>query len=250
MSNRQYGRLKLTILVAVAVTCLALVYLTPIRGGLESWLLQADETFQELGPLGYAAFVGVAAGLTAFGTPRLLFAAIAGALFGWWLGALLAEVSALIACWITFRLGRWLGRGFVEERVGPGQRVVGSLLEKVRTHGVACNILIRSSPVGNFFATNLLMAVSPISLRDLLLGTLIGTLPGTIAFALFGAEARQGVVVWAAIGGALFLGWSLFFWLYLRPRVARHVGPGPVAEKSASGDTPSHSEGVPSSGSP
>ncbi|MFH0945549.1 MAG: VTT domain-containing protein [Planctomycetota bacterium] len=227
MSSAKRGRLKVTILVAVAATCLILVYSTPLRGGVETWFERTDERLRELGPLGGALFIGVAAVLTAFGTPRLLFAAIAGALFGWWIGAFLAETSALLGCWITFRLGRWLGRGYVEQRMGSPERGVGLLLEKARTHGVAANILIRSAPVGNFFATNLLMAISPISTRDLLLGTLIGTLPGTVVFALFGADARAGVGLWAGLGCALFLGWAVLFWLFLRPRVARHLGYGP-----------------------
>ena len=190
----------------LVIAGVAIVYISPVRGllsstgidGLRSWLAGT-------GSWAPAAFLVLTAAGVAIGAPRLLFAAVAGLSFGWLPGSLLALLGTVAGCLVTFGYARTLGRPWLQARRGARLERVNNAF---RDHGILVNLAIRAAPVGNCHVANLLMAVSPISLRDFVLGTLLGTLPETVIYALFASAAAQGTLragLAHAVGGGVLL---------------------------------------------
>lgn len=206
---------RAVIFVLFVGACVGVVALTPLKAyaGPEAvglWRARLDA----LGAWAPAAFFVVNALAVAVGVPRLLFAALAGALFGWIAGAGLSHYAGLTGSWLTFAVGRSLGRdvvsGVVERRMPRARRFLGF----VGRNGLLSNVFIRLAPVGHAFTSSLLMSVSPVSTSDFLLGTFLGSLPHTLVFALFGSAAKGSDWEARIVGGAgaflalaVFVGW-------------------------------------------
>lgn len=214
--------LRGVVLVLFAVAALVVAYASPLKSVVEQWLSARGPDVK--GVASGAMFIGVSALMIAIGIPRLFFAGVAGAMFGVTLGFVFAEVGTMLGCMLTFVGARVLGRDYVSERLGSRPGRVKRLLDAAETHGVVSNLLIRSAPVGNFFVTNLLMAVSRVTVPDFLLGTFIGTIPATLALALVGSGITEGGSVQVIIGGGFVLVWSLVYARYVIPRAKARIG--------------------------
>ncbi len=182
------GLLRPVLFIATVAGCLLLFYLSPLHAMfVPSGIDRLRDELARFGHWSPVMFVVAAALCIGFGAPRLAFAAAGGLLFGWWLGAVLAHVGTMLGCTITFSWSRRLGRGLARRLTGARMQ---RLLGRVERHPVATNVLLRICPVGNSLALNLLFGLSTISLRDFLTGTLVGTLPETVIYALFGSSAH------------------------------------------------------------
>ncbi len=210
-------------LVLFAVAALVVAYTSPLTSIVERWLWSAQGSVTH-GLAGGAIFIGVSALMIAIGIPRLFFAGVAGAMFGVTLGFTVAEIGTMSGCLITFVGARVLRYDYVSSRLGSRPGRVKRLLDAAREHGVVSNLLIRSAPVGNFFVTNLLMAVSRVSISDFLLGTFLGTVPATLTLALVGSGITGGGAVHVIIGGGFVLVWSVVYGRCVLPRVRARLG--------------------------
>jgi uncharacterized membrane protein YdjX (TVP38/TMEM64 family) len=114
----------------------------------------------------------------------------AGALlFGPYQGTLLTWLGATIGATLAYLLARWLGRDFVEH-LFAGR--FAAFDRRIRENGFIGLLIIRLLPVFPFFAVNFGCGLTGIRLRDYVLATAIGIIPGTfvyqLAFAKFGEE--------------------------------------------------------------
>ena len=102
--------------------------------------------------------------------------------FGPWLGMAYSFGGSLLGAAATYGLGRAAGRRTV-------RRIAGSRLDRLSRElgrrGVLAVATVRIIPVAPFTVINLVAGTTHISLRDFLVGTLIGLAPGIIAAALF-----------------------------------------------------------------
>jgi phospholipase D1/2 len=102
--------------------------------------------------------------------------------FGPWLGMAYSFGGALLGAAATYGIGRAAGRRAV-------RRIAGSRLDRLSRElgrrGILAVTTVRLIPVAPFTVINLVAGTTHISLRDFLLGTLIGMAPGIIAAALF-----------------------------------------------------------------
>ncbi len=153
-------------------------------------------------PLAYAAANAV---LVALGAPRLALAAIAGALFGFWRGALIAWVSAAVGAYSTFLFARWGARDWVRRhvRMPEGARAL------LRQPDVWSIVLLRQMPIVAF-VQNAALGLTETRHRTFWAGTLIGTLPSTLVVALVGGSItretwREAMVYLAAAMALLAL---------------------------------------------
>lgn len=179
-------------LAVLVVVCAAVVYLSPLR----QWLHPAslDELKQwiaSMGAWGPLIFTLLTTAVVAAGVPRLWMAALGGFAFGWLGGAVLALIGTLGGCWVTFTYARWLGREWVQARIGKRFNGLNDLL---RHHGVVMTLVLRAAPVGNSHVSNLMLALSPISRSAFLIGTALGVLPTTVIYALFGSAASGSTI--------------------------------------------------------
>lgn len=144
----------------------------------EDWIGEPSVASAILYPLLYA-------GLTVLLFPGAVITAAGGALFGALLGTALTLVGATAGATASFLIGRRLGRAEVERIAG---RRIGALDAWLERWGVLAVLYVRLIPVFPFNALNYAAGVTALSTRDYVLGTAVGIIPGTFAYAALGSS--------------------------------------------------------------
>jgi uncharacterized membrane protein YdjX (TVP38/TMEM64 family) len=173
---------RLLLFTVVLGAALLIAHATPLKdyiSDVQRW----KAAFRGHGALGAAAFFAAGAALTALGLPRLLFAALAGVLFGFARGSLLGLGMGLLGSYGTFLFARWAGRAWAQRRLARQPR----LREFVQHPTVASIVLLRQMPLAALIP-NLLLGLTNVRHRVFLLGTFLGYLPNTLAAALVGSS--------------------------------------------------------------
>ena len=183
------GALVLMVLGAIG---LALMLGTPDIAALRSRVDAA-------GPWGPFLFFALYAGLALIPSPKALLTAAGGALFGLLAGAGLSLAAALVGAIISFGAGRVLGREAVDRLIRGRLARVDALLAD---HGLSAVLIVRLVPLVPFTAINYASGLSGVRFRHYVLGSAVGMLPGSLAYAALGA---YGTNPWglAAAGSAL-----------------------------------------------
>jgi len=132
-----------------------------------------------------AGYIGVYAVIVALSLPVAAPLTLAGGfLFGWLVGGLATIVAATCGAVAIFMLAR-------TALAEPLARQAGPWLEKLRAgfqeDAIGYLLFLRLVPAFPFWLVNLAPALLGVSLRDYIVATAIGIIPGTFAFALTGA---------------------------------------------------------------
>jgi uncharacterized membrane protein YdjX (TVP38/TMEM64 family) len=107
-----------------------------------------------------------------------------GFLFGWAIGAPLAVVAATTGATIAFLIARTaLGEGLLRH-AGPW---LCKLRAGFRKDALSYLLFLRLVPAFPFWFMNLAPAVLGVGLRDFLIATVLGIIPGTLAFSCIGS---------------------------------------------------------------
>ena len=182
---------------ALALIVLGAVGLTLILGtpDIERLRSQVDA----VGVWGPVLFFAVYGALALVPYPKAVLTAAGGALFGLWAGAALSLAGALVGAIISFGVGRILGRDVVDRLIRGRLARVDALL---RDHGLAAVLVVRLVPLVPFIAINYAAGLSGVRFRHYALGSAVGMVPGSLAYAALGA---YGTNPWglAAAGSAL-----------------------------------------------
>ncbi len=180
------------LVLSVAITAAVVVGLPDVAA------LHAD--IAAAGPAGPAVFVLVYAVATLAPAPKNVLSAVAGLLFGLVAGIALVFVAAMLGALTAFWLGRVLGRGAVERFTGARVARVDELLSR---RGVMAVIGVRLVPVVPFTAINYTAGLTAVRLRDYVIGTAVGIVPGTVAYVTLGTYAAEPVSWPFAISAAV-----------------------------------------------
>lgn len=125
----------------------------------------------------------VLGGLVVF--PVLVLIAATAAALGPWLGFVSAGIGVLLSALIVFTIGRFLGHARLQLLLGRrAARIQNRLIGK----GVVAVAMIRMVPIAPFSVVNLVAGASKLSLRDFMLGTILGMAPGIAVMAALGAQ--------------------------------------------------------------
>ncbi|MFO8153506.1 VTT domain-containing protein [Thioalkalivibrio sp.] len=160
-------------------------------------------------PLGLLGFV--AASLAA--VPVTLLILTSSLVFGTVTGASVALIGSVLSAVIGYGIGRFTGRGLVEHLANGRIQQVSRRLGR---RGILTIITVRIVPVAPFVVLNLLAGTMHISVRDFVIGTAVGMLPGIIALAVFAegllaligqADLRAVALVLVGILGLAGLAW-------------------------------------------
>jgi len=183
------GALALLVLGAVG---LALILGTPDIAAMRARVDAA-------GPWGPILFFAFYAALALIPVPKALLTAAGGALFGLWAGAGLSLAAALVGAIVSFGIGRLLGREAVDRLIRGRLARVDALLAD---HGLSAVLIVRLVPLVPFTAINYASGLSGIRFRHYVLGSALGMVPSSLAYAALGAYGTNpwGLV---AAGSAL-----------------------------------------------
>ncbi|MGK7938644.1 MAG: TVP38/TMEM64 family protein [Crocosphaera sp.] len=158
------------------------------------------EWIDSLGTIGYFAFILVyilAAVLLISGAILTLGA---GAIFDVIKGSILVSIASTLGATLAFLIGRYLARGWVSKQLEkyPKFQAVDDAVAK---EGWKIVGLTRLSPVFPFVILNYAFGITQVSLKNYILASWIGMMPGTIMYvyigsligniATLGAEGRE-----------------------------------------------------------
>lgn len=166
-------------------------------------------------PLGLLVVMGgyILSGLLVVPVTLLIMVTILA--FGPWLGALSALLGSLLSAVSLFVLGRAIGKYRIRRIAGPR---IDRLSRRIAEQGLWAVLLVRVLPVAPFSMINLVAGASPVSLRDFVLGTLLGMTPGVVIMATFmgrleNAVREPGWPAFTALGMVVAVAWMCMWYL-------------------------------------
>ncbi len=171
------------VLLALLLCALALAWrFTALRDFLNLPALVALAT--DLRSLPFTPVLVVAAYVVAgiLMVPLTLLIAVTGIVWGAMPGALYAMGGSLASAACGYGIGAALGRDLIRRLLGAR---MNRLSQRVARRGILAVIVVRSLPLAPFGVVNLVSGASHISLRDYLVGTTIGLLPGVLLTTTF-----------------------------------------------------------------
>jgi phospholipase D1/2 len=176
-------RLWLLMLVAGLLVALALAWrYSPLRDYLNlRELLVIAESLRDLPFTGVLLMLAYVIGSLLM-VPVTLMIAATGLVFGVMPGAPYALSGSLLGALAGYGLGKWLGHDAVARLTGPR---VNRLSQRIARRGVIAVVVVRLLPLAPFGVINLIAGISHIRLRDYIIGTVLGLLPGVLLTTLF-----------------------------------------------------------------
>ena len=201
------GPLARTVLTATIVAAVvAAWYWTPVSDWLQAQDIWAWFDPLRESPIGPPAAVATIALGALVMAPITVLTALAGFIFGPWLGFATALAGALASATLGYFVGKHARRDTVQRVAG---RSLNRLSRSLGSGGMRSILAVRFLPMASFGAVNLVAGASRVRYRQFFLGTVLAMAPGTLALAVLGhqaanavREARSSTLVGAALLGA------------------------------------------------
>jgi uncharacterized membrane protein YdjX (TVP38/TMEM64 family) len=134
--------------------------------------------------LSLAAFIGIYVAVVALSLPGAALLSISGSFaFGWLLSVPASILAATAGSVIVFQVVKTSLGARVAERAGPFAR---KLRDGFARDSFNYLLFLRLTPVFPFFAVNAVAGLCGISLRTFVLATIVGIIPGSLAFGWIG----------------------------------------------------------------
>lgn len=159
------------------------------------------------------AYIAIIAFLVLFLIPALPVTIAGGALFGTFEATFYSVIGGMIGCVIAFSLARKYGKGILPALKRNGFEQLAEYDEKIAHNGFVVVLFLRLVPLIFSSALNYAFGWTKVRFRDYFWGTLIGSIPGTIAFAYFGESIATlhplriggAIIVLAIFSGGIFM---------------------------------------------
>jgi len=151
-------------------------------------------------PIAPLAFLALHIVGSLFFVPRTLLALGAGLVFGMWWGILWAALGSLAGAVAGFLTARYLRSGFIDRAMlarSAGLAKLAALLNRAERGSWRMVAVLRLVPIIPHSLTNYALGLTGLRLGAYAVGSLLGQLPMTIAYADFGAAGGQ-----VLLGGA------------------------------------------------
>lgn len=120
--------------------------------------------------------------------PGALLTLGAGALFGVVWGTIYVSMASVAGATAAFLIGRYLARDWVARRIQNNPKFA-AVSAAVRREGWKIVVLTRLSPVFPFNLLNYAFGITEVRLRDYVLASWVGMLPGTVMYVYVGSLA-------------------------------------------------------------
>ncbi|KAI9084343.1 hypothetical protein K1719_033685 [Acacia pycnantha] len=153
------------------------------------FLNQFSTFIEGYGPVGYALFVAVYAGLEVLAIPAIPLTMSAGLLFGSVIGTIIVSISGTVAASVAFLIARYFARERILKLV-EGNKKFLAIDKAIGENGFKVVTLLRLSPLLPFSLGNYLYGLTSVKFVPYVLGSWLGMLPGTWAYVSAGAFGR------------------------------------------------------------
>lgn len=145
-----------------------------------AWLLA-----QPVGPL--AVIVGYVL-MVLMAVPVFALITVGTLVFGPWPGMAYSLLGMVAGATVAYGFGRFTGAQGMDRLASGRLRLLDAHL---RQRGLVTMALVRFMPVAPFMVVNLAAGALRVRLRDYVLGTFFGLLPGTVVFSLFLEQLKE-----------------------------------------------------------
>ena len=153
---------------------------------LGAWAGQLVEGIREAGILGVVVYAVAYVAAALLLLPGSLLTLGAGFAYGPLYGTLLVSPVSVAAASAAFLLGRTVARPWIQKRVETDPRF-STIDAAIGRNGFKIVSLLRLSPVFPFNLLNYALGLTKVGLRDFVLGSFVGMLPGTILYVYLGS---------------------------------------------------------------
>lgn len=136
--------------------------------------------------------------------PGVTFAVVASGFFGPWLGSFYCLIGTTIGAILSFLLGRYLLKDFIEELVKRNERLYNIIFQIDSEEEILILMITRLLPIFPFNLQNFAYGISNISVIKYAMGTFLFMIPGIIIFSLgtagiINSEGRNGIFLIALL---------------------------------------------------
>lgn len=190
----------------LAILAVALVLL-PVR----EWTVSIVTWIRSLGSLGVAVYAIVYMLSPVVMFPASLLTLAAGFLYGPWWGTLLVSPASVAGSTLAFLIGRTVARERVKRRIESNARF-SAIDAAVEKSGLKVVFLLRLSPIFPFTLLNYALGLTRVRLRDYILGSFFGMLPGTFLYVYLGSSVANVAALASGKAGSGGAAGHLLFW--------------------------------------
>ncbi len=180
------GWLRAVLMLLALALVIAAGSLFDIQGRLHSLL----HHIEGMGTRGYGIFFAVYVAACVFFIPGSILTLGAGAIYGVVIGSILVSVSSTIGATVAFLVGRYLARNWAGRKI-RGNAKFAAIDNAVGREGWKIVGLTRLSPIFPFALLNYAYGLTKVRLRDFLLASWLGMLPGTVMYVYLGSLAKS-----------------------------------------------------------
>ncbi|NJK41717.1 MAG: TVP38/TMEM64 family protein [Acaryochloridaceae cyanobacterium SU_2_1] len=182
----------------VALVALLAIVLLPLLLQLLPILLdqmRLVDLVQSYGLWGSTAFVGLHILATIIGVPGGVLTVVGGLLYGLVWGSLWSLLGATLGALAAFWLVRHLARDRIERWLGEGKRrrLFNAFDQAIHKNPWSFVLLVRFAPIAPFNLINYLFGITQIHWLPYGIGTLIGIIPGVMAYTWLGVAGNQAM---------------------------------------------------------
>jgi uncharacterized membrane protein YdjX (TVP38/TMEM64 family) len=151
---------------------------------------------------------------------------IFGTLWGIIVAVVMCQVAATVAAMTTFTFSHWLAADWFHKKVETKMHKLKALDEKLGHNGFLLVMAVRLMHMIPFALSNYAFGLLKITSADIVLGTLLGGIPGVLLYVTAGAHHRivgdwRFMTVMVIINGILLVPIAL---RYLKPQWFKKIG--------------------------
>ncbi len=183
MKNLKWIKPLLIVVAVVAVLVIGGKYLN-----LQEHLNNALVWIKDLGPVGMGVFALLYIVACVFFIPGSLLTMGAGTIYGVVTGSILVSISSVLGATAAFLVGRYFARGLITKKI-EGNARFSAIDHAVANEGWKIVGLTRLSPIFSFNLLNYAYGLTRVSLKEYVLASWIGMLPGTVMYVYIGSLA-------------------------------------------------------------
>ncbi len=201
------ARARKLIVVALVLGAIAAVYLLRV----DRWVLSLVESIRGAGAIGVAIFAIAYVAAAVLLLPGSVLTAGAGFAYGPLWGTLLVSPVSVAAATLAFALGRTVARRWIARRIAENPRFA-AIDEAIGESGLGIVLLLRLSPLLPFNLLNYGLGLTRVSLRDYVVGSALGMLPGTVLYVYLGSIVTSASELAAGGGEGAGASRFLLYW--------------------------------------
>jgi uncharacterized membrane protein YdjX (TVP38/TMEM64 family) len=198
------GKRRIILALLVLALLAVLAWRFQLFGQLQALLRQVLDAIAALGFWGPVLFVLLYIVCCIALVPGAVLTLGAGAVFGLVKGSILVSIAATLGATAAMLVGRYLARDWVQRKLAT-HPTFNSIDQAVEREGWKIVFLTRLSPAFPFFLVNYLYGLTRVRLRDYVLATWIGIMPGSTLFVYIGSlaspdSAKNSAAAWTFKG--------------------------------------------------